>query len=189
MPSCLYLRAVLVVSVMTVGCASLAPAELIQRPAASVIEAYGWVGRVSVRQGETNHSANIAWQHDASRDEILLSTPLGQGIAELTRDAKGARLMTADRREFAAADLEALSVRLFGLVLPLTSLPRWLIGDAPVAVSRDTAGRPKQFSEGGWTVVYRDYESEAASALPVQIELRRGEIEVRLRIDDWEQVK
>lgn len=180
----------LVLSAMIGGCTLLpSTGELPPRPLRSAIEAYSLSGRISVRQGEVRYAANIAWQHDSSRDEILLSTPLGQGIAELTRDAAGARLITSDRREFGAPDWEELSVRVFGFALPLTLLPRWVVADAPDGARRDAAGRPQHFSDDGWAVDYRDYEGEAAHALPQLIEIRRDEVEVRLKIDEWQMVR
>lgn len=121
------------------------------------------------------HFANIAWQHDASHDSILLSTPLGQGVAQLSRDDAGARLVTADRGEVTASDWESLATRILGAPLPLNDLPKWLTGRPPEAAS-------------GWRVEYLDYESEAVDALPTLIELKHDDIEVRLKIDEWNQV-
>lgn len=129
-------------------------------------------GRVAIRVGQDRHFANIAWRHSTGRDEILLTTPLGQGVAELSRDAGGARLLTADRQEVRASDWEELAERLFGSRLPLNDLPAWITGRAPPASS-------------GWRVEYLDYQSDAADALPLLIEADRGDIGVRLKINDW----
>jgi outer membrane biogenesis lipoprotein LolB len=93
-------------------------------------------------------------------------------VAELTRDASGARLVTADRREFAASDWEGLAAKIFGFRMPLDQLPDWLAGNAPAAVS-------------GWHVMYLDYESDAADALPTLVEVKRNDLELRLKIDSW----
>ncbi len=183
--------AALLFSAMIGGCALLQPpaAALAPRPPGAAIEAYTLSGRISVRQGEVRHASNLVWEHDASRDEILLSTPLGQGIAELTRDAGGARLLTSDHREFSAPDWESLSARIFGFTLPLSMLPRWVLADAPGSAKRDAAGRPAHFSERGWQVDYGDYETDAPNALPQLIEIRRDDIDVRLKIDEWQIVR
>lgn len=129
-------------------------------------------GRIAVRHGETRYHANISWRHEAARDEILLTTPLGQGVAELSRDAAGARLLMADRREYAAADWEGLAERTFGARLPLNDLPLWLTGYKPGETS-------------GWRIDYLDYQSDAADALPTLIEVRREDIELRLKVNEW----
>lgn len=156
---------------MLAACAGL-PATAPTARSPRAIEAFAFDARIAVRQGEQRHFANIAWQHDARRDSILVTTPLGQGVAELSRDAAGARLVTADRREIAAPDWEGLAERVLGARLPLNDMSRWLVGSPPDPGS-------------GWQVDYLDYQSEAPDALPTLIEIKRDDIEVRLKIDDW----
>ncbi|MDP2794212.1 MAG: outer membrane lipoprotein LolB [Sulfurisoma sp.] len=161
------------------GCASLPPPAVPPRPTFSegsfILE-----GRLSVRQGETRHHVGINWRHEAARDEIFLSGPLGQGLAELTRDATGARLLTADRQVIDAADWESLAERAFGARLPLSNLPRWLAAVPPARPAGSTLGVPT-FEIDGWRIDILD----VADGRPVLIELRRDDIEARLRIDSW----
>jgi outer membrane lipoprotein LolB len=160
---------------LAVACAVLltACAPVLQRPigpTAPVDAArFQLEGRLSVRQGETRHHVGISWRHAGNSDEILLTGPLGQGVAELTRDAGGARLTTSDRQSLAAADWESLAERAFGARLPLSEMPRWVVGAAPAP------------SVDGWRIDYLEYES----GLPVLMELRRGDIELRLKVDAW----
>jgi outer membrane lipoprotein LolB len=161
------------------GCAGLPPegtGMAPARPPAPQITAFALAGRIAVRHGDSNYSARVSWRHDPIRDAILLTTPLGQGIAEVTRDAGGARLTLADRREFAAADWEELSERLFGVRLPLAELPHWVLGDIP----GDGAG---------WRVDILQREDAPANPLPTLLELKRDDTEVRLKIDEWSEVR
>jgi len=174
------------------GCASLTrPSQtpVSARPLATTIVAFEFTGRISVRHGDARYVANIAWQHDAAHDEILLSSPLGQGLAELSRDATGARLRTADQRRIDAADWEGLALQAFGAELPLAMLPRWIVADAPEGAQRDGAGRPLAFRQDGWSVDYGSYESDAAEALPQFIAVKRADIELRMKIDAWQSVR
>lgn len=136
------------------------------------IDVFNLDGRIAVRQGEQREYVNIAWRHDTQRDNILLTTPLGQGVAELSRDDSGAKLVTADRREVSAPDWEELAARVLGVRLPLNDLPKWLTGHRPDPGS-------------GWQIEYIDYQSEAADALPTLIELKRDDIDVQVKIDEW----
>lgn len=160
-------------ALLLAGCAA-APV-VTQRPATQEIQQFSFVGRLAVRQGETRHHVNVDWRHDMQRDEILLTTPLGQGVAELVRDAAGARLTLADKRSFAAHDWSELSQRVFGFPLPLGASARWLLGD--IAATE------------GWHVTVVEREAEQADALPTVIELERDDIAVRLKIDEWIEVK
>lgn len=155
------------------GCTTVG--ALPQRPAMQDITQFAFVGRLAVRQGETRHHVNVDWRHDARSDAILLTTPLGQGIAELVRDTGGARLTLADKRSYAAADWGALSQQVFGFPLPLGASPRWLLGELGATE--------------GWRVTVVERESAAADALPTVIELDRDDIAVRLKIDEWIEAK
>ena len=134
-------------------------------------------GRLSVRQGDMRHHVGIRWRHAGPRDEILLTGPLGQGLAELTRDAAGARLTTPDRKSLAADDWESLAERAFGVRLPLSDMPRWVVGVSPVPQGFP----PVTLTIDGWRIDYLEYEN----GLPVLMELRHGDIEVRLKVDVW----
>lgn len=155
------------------GCASVT--TLPPRPPAAEIERFAFTGRIAVRQGETRHHVKIDWHHEATRDEILLTTPLGQGVAEIVRDAAGARLLLADRRHFAAADWGELAQEVFGFRLPLQSSARWLLGDSTATED--------------WHMTVVERESTAPHALPTIIELERDDIAIRLRIDEWSEVQ
>lgn len=133
-------------------------------------------GRIVVRESQSRHYGNISWRHDAQGDRILLTTPLGQGVAELSRDGRGARLVMADRKELAAADWEGLAEQVFGASLPLNDLPNWLSGRAPPVSS-------------GWRVDYLEYQSDAIDALPTLIEVTRGDIGLRLKVSEWISVR
>lgn len=156
------------------GCASLPPPATVSLPPSFSDGGFALEGRLSVRQGETRHHVGISWRHEPARDEIFLTGPLGQGLAEITRDAAGARLLTADRQVVEAADWESLAERALGARLPLSGLPRWLA--APVTVSPAPT-----FHVDGWRIDVLD----AAAGRPSLIELRRDDIEARLRIDSW----
>lgn len=160
-------------ALLLAACAASPP--LPPRPSAAAIAAFAFSGRLAVRQGETRHHVRIDWRHAAAGDEVLLTTPLGQGVAEILRDAAGARLKLADGRQFAAADWDALSAEVFGFRLPLDASVRWLLGGA-----RDAEG---------WRVSVLERENEQPDALPTLIEFERDDIAVRLKIDEWSEVR
>lgn len=158
-------------ALLLAGCAQLPAGNAIHRTP-PVLAQFELDGRIVVRESQSRHYANISWRHGGQRDEILLTTPLGQGVAELSRDARGAKLVMADGKEYAADDWEGLSEQVFGTRLPLNDLPHWLAGRGPPPAS-------------GWRVEYPEYQSDAADALPMLIEARRGDIELRLKVSEW----
>lgn len=178
--------AALLLSLLLAACALPAPRPSpAPRPERAEIGRFNLEGRLALRQGERPYHAGISWRHDAGADEILLTGPLGQGIAELNRDAQGARLTTAEGKRYQAADWAALAQDVLGLTLPLNELPRWLAAQVE-ARNRDEEGRPRQAIVDGWQIDYLDYESEARNALPTLLEMRRDDIDLRLKIDQWQ---
>ncbi|MDX9994358.1 MAG: outer membrane lipoprotein LolB [Rhodocyclaceae bacterium] len=155
------------------GCASQQP--LPPRPPLADITAFALNGRIAVRQGETRHYVKIDWRHAPAYDAILLATPLGQGVAEIERDAAGARLTLADQRRFVAEDWGTLTEQIFGFRLPLQASARWLLGEVKDAE--------------GWRIRVVEREADATDALPTVIELERDDILVRLKIDEWSDVR
>ena len=153
---------------------ALAPPTSPLRPQAAAITAFSFNGRLSVRQGEQQHHAHIDWRHEAGNDEILLSTPFGQGLAKINRDADGARLLLADGHRYSGADWRQLAARVLGFAPPPGPPQRWLLGQSLTPQGSN-----------GWRVETVRRESAAANALPTLIVLRRDDVEARLLIDSW----
>lgn len=161
------------VALLLTACASLPPPDkaAISPTPTFAVDDFGLEGRLSLRQGDTSHHVGISWRHESASDEIFLSGPLGQGLAQLSRDRLGAHLLTADQQTVSAADWESLAERAFGMRLPLSRLPQLLA--APVGTTR--------LDVEGWRIDYLAFEQ----GRPVLIELQRDDIAARLKIDSW----
>ena len=132
-------------------------------------------------------SGRLVWRHDGESDRIVFSSPLGQGLAELSSTASGARLRLASGEERQARDAATLLKGFWVYPLPVDQVAQWLLGRFGSAGSllRDTEGRPSRWAGAGWEIDYA-YEDEAAGALPSRLTVRRvGEFELRLRIEEW----
>jgi outer membrane lipoprotein LolB len=145
-------------------------------------------GRIAVRYRDDAGSGNIAWRHGPDVDEMLLTTPFGQGIARLARKGGEITLTTQDGREFKAADAESLTEQVLGFRLPLVGLADWVRGRAapnaapePLMERRDKAGRLAELEQSGWKIRYLEY----ADALPSRLTLTFPGLELRLAIADW----
>ena len=143
---------------------------------------------MSVKRGKEARQAGISWKHGADQDNIELSGPLGQKAALLSRDASGARLDTANHQTYTAPDWEGLAEQALGVALPLNNMARWVTGSfaKDVQVERDAQGRPLHVLVNGWQIDYLAYESDLPDALPVLVTLHRDDIDVRLKIDEWQ---
>lgn len=145
-------------------------------------------GRFALRHEDGSAAGRFSWQRQGERDSILLSDPLGRGIAEIVREPGSTRLNTADQRHLRAADADTLVHDALGYPLPVAGLSSWLTGRpahpaTAKTLERDAQGRPLRLAEDGWLIDYR-YDD---APLPSRLTARWGEqIELRLIIEDWQ---
>ena len=82
---------------------------------------FSLAGRIAARYGSESFTGNIAWRHASSGDEMLISTPTGQGVAQIVRQGDAVLLKTAEPREYRDSDAESLTKR---TLFPYTTLFR-----------------------------------------------------------------
>ena len=181
-------RALLALAVVLLLGACAAPSSRVDGvapPARAALADFALEGRFALRQGERSYSGRLSWRHVGDADEVLLSSPFGQGIAQLTANSAAARLSLNDGRVYSAASGEALTREVLGYPLPLTQLADWLRGRGAGDLVVDALGRPQHLSDAGWRIDY-EYDEERSEALPVRLIAQRAEgVELRLRIDEW----
>jgi outer membrane lipoprotein LolB len=170
------------------GCAALpAPprAALADLTPRDTLSAFSLHGRFSLRDEDRNYSGQLSWRHEGVNNELLLASPFGQGIAEITTSESGAQLTTSDGKVYTAADSETLTRQVLGYALPLALLTDWVRGRGVGVAERDDYGRPRRLLQDDWRIAY-EYDSNDAQALPSRLFAERsGGLELRLRIDEW----
>lgn len=132
-------------------------------------------GRISLRQGDRRDHLRFSWNHAPGSDVVLLMSPLGQGLAELTRDAAGARLVQPNQATISADTLPQLALRVFGTPLPLEAMAEWLRGAQPAMGGEID----------GWRVVITDTSPFRQHRLLRIMEARRDDVELKLLVDEW----
>ncbi len=158
------------------GCAPMpGPAEDI-RVLGPAVPRFFAEGRISVRQGDRRDHVRFRWEHAPDGDVVLLMSPLGQGLAELARDASGARLKQPGQSVVAAEDLPRLAQRIFSAPLPLEAVADWLRGARP-----ELAGEVD-----GWRVTVGETASIRAHRLVRAMEASREDVDFKLVVDDWD---
>lgn len=140
-----------------------------------------------MRHGEEAASGRLTWRHGEATDDLLLSTPLGQGVAEITRREGVYTLVTSDAQRHSASDPTELTEQALGWALPLTGLPDWLQARPQSGIEAQTRYEGDQLAElrqQGWVIQYSSYDE--SSRLPRRIQLSRGDLDIRLVIDEWQ---
>lgn len=140
-------------------------------------------GRISIRHQDAAYHGIIDWSHSDQADELVLTSPLGQGVAELHRNGALAVLSLPNGERHEATTLEALAARLFGAPLPLAALPDWMRGIAPEA-ERNEAQQPRRLVLPDWTVEWLRYDE---AGRPQLLSLESPDLALRLRIDRWDE--
>ena len=170
------------------GCVSAPPAPPAER---AQVRDFTLEARFALRvsqpgQAPESSGGRLDWEHRNGYDRLLIANPLGIGIAEIDSGPAGARLRTGDGRQHEAAEPDTLLEEVTGQRLPVRQLSGWLLGrGAQAQVAADVQGRPAQLSESGWQVDYA-YDNDRAAALPARLTIvRPGEVELKLRIEEW----
>lgn len=175
----------LVVSLVS-GCASTAFAPSSAVPSREALDRFSLEGRFSLSQDSKNYSGRLRWTYRGVSSELLLSSPFGQGIAEIVTDARGAQLKTGDGKVFSAPDADTLTQEVLGYSLPLGLLADWVRGRVASGNARfDAQGRAIHLRQDTWEVDY-EYSDSDPGAPPVRIVARReGVLELRVFVQEW----
>lgn len=149
------------------------------------------LGRIAIQDDNQSFSGSFRWQHLAMHDEILLFTPLGQAVAEITQDQEEVRLITSKLEAFYASDVESLTEEILGWRLPLYGLQYWIQGaHSPfTAAEKDLDGKNQivAIRQDGWYIHYQSFTPAQpdATPLPRVLNLIYEKLKIRLVIDDW----
>lgn len=175
------------------GCAAAPPVpEQIEPSLPSQVqihpEDFQITGRVAVHYDGHAFSGGLRWQHTAGADEMLLSSPLGQGVAQIARDESGVTLINAsDQQTYHAQDVETLTESVLGWRLPLAGMVYWVRGRPAPGTHQDRseAGHLVRLEQDGWQIDYAGHSQANGDSLPRKIFMQRGDLEIRVVIDEW----
>jgi outer membrane lipoprotein LolB len=142
-------------------------------------------GRIAVRHAKDGASGRIQWRHSVDTDDVLITSPIGQGIAHISRNGDEYHLTTGSGKEFRATDPESLTEQTLGWRLPLAGLPDWIQGRAAPGenadLRRDAEQRPLELRQDGWRVEYQEFRN----GHPARLRMSREDLEIRLVVDRW----
>lgn len=149
------------------------------------------LGRISIQDEKQSFSGSFRWQHLATSDEILLFAPLGQAVAEITKDDEGVRLITSKLEAFYAADVESLTQEILGWRMPINGLQYWIQGThSPVTAAEkdlDNKNRIVAIRQDGWHIHYNSFTPVQINSIPLPkvLNLVYQNLRIKLVVDDW----
>lgn len=143
-------------------------------------------GRIGIQTEAQSLSGNLRWQHRPDFDSLLLTSPLGQGVARIERSAGGVTLDVPGEAPRTAPDAETLTRDALGYALPVAGLAWWVQAlpdpGRPFDAARDASGRLERLKQDGWTIDYLQY----VETRPRKLTLSRDGLEIRLVADEWQ---
>ena len=167
------------------------PAAIHQQHLASLerIKSFQIQGRIGVQTNPRGFSGSMRWQHEASRDQIQLFSPLGSQVAQIQTTDSGVELITDDGKHYEAADAAALTQQTLGWSLPMRGLPDWVLGRPSAGIiakqAWDAQGRLILLQQDGWNIEYTEYIETEGVQLPSRISLKSPKVNLKLIIERW----
>ncbi len=129
--------------------------------------------RISIRQADRSDIAKLRWTHRRSHDAWVVSSPLGNEVARIESDGRGATLTQAGGGGYQADSFADLTERILGVELDPALLAGWLHGEV--------RGTPAD-----WRVTIDETQEAGAVKLARRITAARGDTTVRLVVDDYQ---
>jgi outer membrane lipoprotein LolB len=146
-------------------------------PCGPGIEHFELRGRAMIRQAQRIDHLRFDWTHDLRTDRLLLTTPFGQGVAQITREHPTSRVLFADGKQIERENLVELSKAIFGTSLPLDELSDWLRG----------AHDQRHALSNGWNVLIEQIDALTIDGqrrcLPRIITATQADISMRVIVD------
>ena len=153
------------------------------------ITAWGFVGRISLDDGEQGGSGRLQWDVEQQNSVLDFHAAMGRGAWHLEIGPEGAVLREANGIEQSAKGVNSLIQERMGWSIPVDALQWWVRGLSAPGTSEieelDREGLLIHLEQFGWSVDFNRYDSDAGVDLPVRLDARRDNYRVKLAIGSW----
>ena len=156
------------------GCQQYVQPQTPPTPEEIAANQFNLQGKIGVRTPQQTGSAFFTWAQDREEYEIELSGILGVGKTQISGKPGLVQLNSAKTGLIEADTPEELLERATGWQAPITHLVDWVQARPATnqaKITRDTAERPQQILEDGWTV---DLSYNDAAQLPNKLILKQA---------------
>lgn len=136
--------------------------------------------------------ARFFWQQTGQdRYRLLLTNPLGSTELALNAQPGVVQLVDNKGQRYTDTDAEEMIGKLTGMPIPINSLRQWILGIPSDAtdykLDENYRLREVNYRQNGknWVVSYGGYDTNTQPALPANMELREGDLRIKLKMDSW----
>ena len=151
-------------------------------------------GRVAIAAGDEGWSGTLAWVQSGAALDFRFKGPLGVGGLHIHGDAAALTVTTSKGETFTVVDPERDLDERLGWSVPFGSMRYWMVGIPDPAsafeADYDTAGRPREIRQQGWTVRYDEYRRDSPQAvdsvdLPRRLTIERDDVRIKVVAERW----
>ncbi|MBR7791539.1 outer membrane lipoprotein LolB [Undibacterium sp. FT147W] len=184
-------------TLLSSACSSLPPAttnsaERLHSASRNYQETIHLSGKISVRYEHNNKPQNLPgsfeWEQTGNSLQITLFSPVGQTIAKITQNERGALLEQEGKMPQQADNLDQLLADALRWPLPVSGMRDWLQGFVRQPDGNRTAllAADQTISSDGWNIRYASWHESTNS--PKRIDLNRyttsaGEVTLNIFIE------
>jgi outer membrane lipoprotein LolB len=163
----------------------------VRRPQLQARQHFDLSGRVAVATAHDGFNANLHWEQQGTRSQLMLEGPLGTGAVRISASGNDLDIITARGEHVDSAAAHADLTTRLGFDPPLPSLRYWILGvpdpAQPATEELDVRQQRLQgLTQAGWHIDYSLYVAVGSESLPARLTLRRDAVRVRLLVDDWQ---
>jgi outer membrane lipoprotein LolB len=154
------------------------------------VSEWRFAGRMVLDLPAESWTGQLSWRSHTDEQVIDLSGAMGRGGGRLLLRPGVAVLITREGDRYEAEDPDALLAQVAGRPLPVRGLEYWVRGLPRPGVGFDprvdAQGRPAGLIQDGWEIGYGPFEDADGMMMPMSVELRRGDVSLRLHIQRWQ---
>jgi outer membrane biogenesis lipoprotein LolB len=156
------------------ACATLAPPETPAPQLAGVPASFEMTGRLALRRGQESEIAQLRWTRRGGADTWVLASPLGNEVARIESNARGATLYQASGGGAQADSFEDLTDRILGVALDPAALAQALHGSVPGHLP------------AGWRFTIDETQPAGKVTLAKRLTVTDGRTVVKLVVDSYQ---
>lgn len=145
--------------------------------------------RLGVSDGQHGGSGSLVWVRHGDSFDFELQAPVTGRSFRLHGGPGQVQLDGLNQGTLRGSDARTMLQEALGWQVPMSQLNYWVRGmRAPGSAAQllfDANGLPKQLSQDGWTVEYRDWYPNTNPPMPRRVFANRGDNRVRMVINSW----
>lgn len=155
----------------------------------AALDSWELSGRVGVVTAKDGGSGSLDWKQQGQELSFDFRGPLGAGAVHMQGDAQALHVQSSRGDDFVTTDPEQDFTSHLHMPMPVLSMRYWLLGvpdpGAPYDKTVDARGEPITLRQRDWRVEYQEYAEVRGLNLPVRFTLTRGEVRIKVAVNEW----